>query len=43
MSIILDPKAGEYAGDIFGKYYAVIDNIAKLPEQRPKPFMALTK
>lgn len=41
--ITLDPKAGDYVGDIFGKQYAVIDNIARLPEQLPKLFMALTK
>ncbi|ARU30823.1 hypothetical protein CAP31_03455 [Sulfuriferula sp. AH1] len=41
--ITLDPKAGDYVGDIFGKHYTVIDHIARLPEQLPKLFMALTK
>ncbi len=41
--INLDPKADDYVTDIFGKQYAVIDNIARLPEQLPKLFIALTK
>ena len=41
--INLDPKADEYVSDIFGKQYTVIDNIARLPEQLPQLFIALTK
>ena len=41
--INLDPKADEYVSDIFGKNYAVIDNVARLPERLPQLFMALTK
>jgi len=41
--INLDPKADEYVADIFGKHYAVIDNIQRLPERLPQLFMALTK
>lgn len=41
--INLDPKADEYVGDIFGKNYTVIDNVARLPERLPQLFMALTK
>ncbi len=41
--INLDPKADEYVGDIFGKQYAVIDNIQRLPERLPQLFMVLTK
>lgn len=41
--INLDPKADEYVSDIFGKQYAVIDNIQRLPERLPQLFMALTK
>jgi len=29
--------------DIFGKNYAVIDNIARLPERLPQLFMSLVK
>jgi nitric oxide reductase activation protein len=29
--------------DIFGKHYAVIDNIARLPERLPQLFMSLVK
>jgi nitric oxide reductase activation protein len=39
----LDPKADEYVADIFGKNYAVIDKIARLPEQLPQLFMSLVK
>jgi len=41
--INLDPKADEYVADIFGKQYAVIDNIARLPERLPELFMSLVK
>jgi hypothetical protein len=41
--INLDPHADEYVADIFGNHYAVIDNIARLPERLPQLFMALTK
>ena len=41
--INLDPKADAYVADIFGKRYAVIDNIQRLPERLPQLFMALTK
>lgn len=41
--INLDPKADNYAGDIFGQRYTVIDHIERLPEQLPKLFMALTR
>ena len=41
--INLDPQADEYVANIFGNRYAVIDNIARLPEKLPQLFMALTK
>ena len=41
--ISLDPKADEYVGDIFGRQFAVIDHIERLPEKLPALFMALTK
>lgn len=41
--INLDPKADEYVADIFGRHYAVIDNIARLPERLPQLFMSLVK
>ena len=41
--ITLDPKAGDYVGDIFGKHYTVIDHVARLPEQLTRLFMALTR
>jgi nitric oxide reductase activation protein len=41
--INLDPKADEYVANIFGKHYAVIDNIARLPERLPQLFMSLVK
>lgn len=41
--INLDPAADDYVSDIFGKRYAVIDNVARLPERLPQLFMALTK
>ena len=39
----LDAAADAYVSDIFGRQYTVIDNIARLPEQLPKLFMALTR
>ncbi|TAJ80958.1 MAG: hypothetical protein EPO42_03240 [Gallionellaceae bacterium] len=41
--INLDPKADEYVEDIFGKHYAVIDNVERLPERLPQLFMSLVK
>ncbi|TXT38710.1 MAG: von Willebrand factor type A [Comamonadaceae bacterium] len=41
--INLDANADAYVRDIFGKRYTVIDQIARLPEQLPKLFMALTR
>jgi nitric oxide reductase activation protein len=41
--INLDAAADAYVSTIFGKRYTVIDNIARLPEQLPKLFMALTR
>jgi nitric oxide reductase NorD protein len=41
--INLDAAADAYVSDIFGRQYTVIDNIARLPEQLPKLFMALTR
>jgi len=41
--INLDPRADSYVADIFGKRYAVIDNIQRLPERLPQLFMALTR
>lgn len=41
--INLDPRADEYVADIFGNHYAVIDNIARLPERLPQLFMSLVK
>ncbi len=41
--INLDGAADAYVSDIFGQRYTVIDNIARLPEQLPKLFMALTR
>jgi hypothetical protein len=41
--INLDPRADEYVADIFGKHYAVIDNIARLPERLLQLFMSLIK
>ncbi|HEX5697648.1 MAG TPA: VWA domain-containing protein [Rhodoferax sp.] len=41
--INLDASADAYVSDIFGRQYTVIDNIARLPEQLPKLFMALTR
>ncbi len=40
--INLDPNADEYVQDIFGKQYAVIDRVERLPERLPKLFMSLT-
>lgn len=41
--INLDSKADEYVSDIFGNNYAVIDNVARLPERLPQLFISLTK
>ena len=41
--INLDHKADEYVADIFGKQYAIIDNVRQLPEKLPQLFIALTK
>jgi len=41
--ISLDPQADGYVGDIFGRSYAVIDQIERLPERLPQMFMALTR
>jgi len=41
--INLDPHADEYVQDIFGKQYAVIDKVERLPERLPQLFMSLTK
>ncbi len=41
--INLDATADAYVSDIFGRRYTVIDNIARLPEQLPRLFMALTR
>ena len=41
--ISLDPQADAYVGDIFGRHYTVIDQIARLPERLPQMFMALTR
>ncbi|PKO62995.1 MAG: hypothetical protein CVU24_01325 [Betaproteobacteria bacterium HGW-Betaproteobacteria-18] len=41
--INLDAAADAYVSDIFGGQYTVIDNIARLPEQLPRLFMALTR
>ena len=41
--INLDAAADAYVSDIFGRQYTVIDNIARLPEQLPRLFMALTR
>ena len=41
--INLDRRADDYVGDIFGRRYTVIDNIARLPERLPELFMALTR
>jgi hypothetical protein len=41
--INLDAAADSYVSHIFGRHYTVIDNIARLPEQLPKLFMALTR
>ncbi|MGC8702758.1 MAG: nitric oxide reductase activation protein NorD [Thiomonas sp.] len=41
--ISLDPQADAYVGDIFGRSYAVIDQIERLPERLPQMFMALTR
>ncbi len=41
--ISLDPRADEYASDIFGRQYAVIDNVGRLPERLPELFLALTR
>ncbi|MDR2239911.1 MAG: hypothetical protein LBE33_05655, partial [Zoogloeaceae bacterium] len=41
--ISLDPRADDYAADIFGRQYSVIDNIGRLPEKLSELFIALTK
>ncbi|MFQ5581763.1 MAG: nitric oxide reductase activation protein NorD [Mariprofundaceae bacterium] len=41
--INLDPKADEYVSDIFGKQYAIIDHVDRLPEKLPELFISLTK
>jgi hypothetical protein len=41
--INLDAQADAYVRDIFGKRYTVINHVARLPEQLPKLFMALTR
>jgi len=41
--INLDAAADAYVSDIFGRQYTVIDNIARLPEQLSRLFMALTR
>ena len=41
--INLDPKADEYVSDIFGKQYAIIDHVDRLPERLPELFISLTK
>lgn len=41
--ISLDRQADTYVGDIFGRRYAVIDRVERLPERLPELFMALTK
>jgi len=41
--INLDASADAYVNTIFGQRYTVIDNIARLPEQLPRLFMALTR
>ncbi|MBK8579471.1 MAG: VWA domain-containing protein [Candidatus Accumulibacter sp.] len=41
--ISLDRKADVYVGDIFGRRYAVIDNVERLPERLPELFLALTR
>lgn len=41
--ISLDPKADDYVADIYGRRYAVIDDVRRLPERLPALFMALTR
>jgi nitric oxide reductase NorD protein len=41
--ISLDARADEYVSDIFGQRFAVVDNIARLPEKLPRLFLSLTK
>jgi hypothetical protein len=41
--INLDDRADDYVQDIFGKRYAVVDRVERLPEQLPKLFLSLTK
>jgi nitric oxide reductase NorD protein len=41
--INLDAKADEYVREVYGKRYAVIDNIERLPERLPQLFMSLTQ
>mgnify|MGYP001308230461 FL=1 len=41
--ISLDPRADDYVADVFGRQYAVVDHVARLPERLPQLFIALTK
>ena len=41
--VSLDPHAGDYVHDIFGKYHTIIDHVARLPEQMTRLFMTLTR
>jgi hypothetical protein len=41
--ISLDPGADDYVAEIFGRQYAVVDHVARLPERLPQLFIALTK
>ncbi len=41
--INLDAQADEYVADIFGKQYAIIDHVDRLPEKLPELFISLTK
>lgn len=41
--ISLDPKADDYVADVFGRQYAVVDHVERLPERLPQLFIALTK
>jgi nitric oxide reductase NorD protein len=41
--INLDAKSDAYVRDVYGKRYAVIDNIERLPERLPQLFMSLTQ
>ncbi len=41
--INLDPGADEYVADIFGRQYAIIDHVGRLPERLPELFISLTR